>query len=332
MSGDIRASAYLAQRRPRYALTARTFVSAPLADVFEFFSQTREPRRHHTGKHGLPHHDRYPDPMEEGTEISYRLRVGGVPLHVEDAHRRMGARRSVRRCADRAARIACWWHEHRFDSGRRMTDDHGGSRPLRAAARDRRAPGQPPLHQELAAGDLLVPIRRDPTAFRRSDSGGGRNVGRFMSESRGAPDCFDRPCASASSRSTQEPVRPERDYVLYWMTAFRRTTLQLRAAARGGMGGRTCSKPLIVLEALRVDYPWASDRFHRFILDGMADNRADFARSSAAYYPYVEREPGRRQGAAERVGCPRLRRRDGRLPGVLPSSRRGRCSASRSTY
>ena len=29
-------------------------------------------------------------------------------------------------------------------------------------------------------------------------------------------------------------------------------------------------KPLVVLEALRCDYPWASDRFHQFVLEGMA--------------------------------------------------------------
>ena len=35
---------------------------------------------------------------------------------------------------------------------------------------------------------------------------------------------------------------------------------------------RELGKPLVILEALRVGYPWASDRLHRFVLDGMADN------------------------------------------------------------
>ena len=35
---------------------------------------------------------------------------------------------------------------------------------------------------------------------------------------------------------------------------------------------RRLRRPLVVLEALRCGYPWASDRLHRFVLDGMADN------------------------------------------------------------
>ena len=33
-------------------------------------------------------------------------------------------------------------------------------------------------------------------------------------------------------------------------------------------------RPLLVFEPLRCDYRWASDRLHRFVLDGMAANRA----------------------------------------------------------
>jgi len=40
---------------------------------------------------------------------------------------------------------------------------------------------------------------------------------------------------------------------------------------------RQLARPLLVLEALRCDYPWASARFHRFILEGMRDNAAAFA-------------------------------------------------------
>jgi deoxyribodipyrimidine photo-lyase len=50
-------------------------------------------------------------------------------------------------------------------------------------------------------------------------------------------------------------------------------------------------KPLLVLEGLQCDYPWASDRLHRFILDGMENNAAACARADVLYYPYVERRP-----------------------------------------
>jgi len=95
--------------------------------------------------------------------------------------------------------------------------------------------------------------------------------------------------------ANKEPERPERDYVLYWMTAYRRTTHNF-ALQRAVDRAAELRKPLIVLEALRVDYPWASDRFHRFILSGMADNAAAFALSNVAYYPYVEPERGAGKG------------------------------------
>jgi deoxyribodipyrimidine photo-lyase len=47
-------------------------------------------------------------------------------------------------------------------------------------------------------------------------------------------------------------------------------------------------KPLVVLEALRCDYPFASARLHRFVLDGMAENQREFARAGIRYYPFVE--------------------------------------------
>jgi deoxyribodipyrimidine photo-lyase len=31
-------------------------------------------------------------------------------------------------------------------------------------------------------------------------------------------------------------------------------------------------KSLVILEALRCDYPWAGDRLHRFVLDGLQKN------------------------------------------------------------
>jgi deoxyribodipyrimidine photo-lyase len=48
------------------------------------------------------------------------------------------------------------------------------------------------------------------------------------------------------------------------------------------------SKPLLVFEALRIRYPWACDRFHRFILDGMADNAESLKKYGVSYYPYLE--------------------------------------------
>ena len=94
------------------------------------------------------------------------------------------------------------------------------------------------------------------------------------------------------------PVRPERELVLYWMTATRRArhnfALQHAVELSNALG-----KPLLVLEPLRVDYPWASERLHRFAIGGMADNAAALSTSSARYHPYVERTPGEGRGLVE---------------------------------
>ena len=61
-------------------------------------------------------------------------------------------------------------------------------------------------------------------------------------------------------------------------------------------------RPLVVLEALRVDYPWASDRFHAFVIQGMADNAAAFSSGPVLYYPYVEPSRGAGKGLLEALG------------------------------
>ncbi len=92
----------------------------------------------------------------------------------------------------------------------------------------------------------------------------------------------------------QKP-RAEGAYVLYWMIASRRTchnfSLDHAIAWAQALG-----KPLLVFEPLRCDYRWASDRMHRFVLQGMADNAAALAETPVAYYPYVEPSVGASKG------------------------------------
>ncbi len=83
------------------------------------------------------------------------------------------------------------------------------------------------------------------------------------------------------------PVRREGDFVLYWMTAFRRAGWNF-ALQRAVEWCRELGRPLLVLEALRSGYRWKCDRFHRFVLEGMAENAAAFERAGVTYYPYVE--------------------------------------------
>lgn len=94
-------------------------------------------------------------------------------------------------------------------------------------------------------------------------------------------------------------------FVLYWMTAFRRTrwNFALQQAVHWAIELR---KPLIVLEALRVGYSWASDRMHQFVIQGMADNARALEDAPAYYYPYLEPVPGAGKGllaALAREAC-----------------------------
>src|SRR5579872_2120807 len=77
------------------------------------------------------------------------------------------------------------------------------------------------------------------------------------------------------------------DFILYWMIAFRRLHWNF-ALDRAVDWAARLKKPLVILEALRCDYPWASDRLHRFVFDGMAEKITTLASSPVLYYPYVE--------------------------------------------
>src|SRR4029079_9342155 len=94
------------------------------------------------------------------------------------------------------------------------------------------------------------------------------------------------------------PTRPDRDYVLYWMIASRRTTWNFglqRAVERAA----EFRKPLVVLEPLNADYRWASHRFHRFVIDGMQSNARRLRSTPALYHPYVEPAPGAGKGLTQ---------------------------------
>ena len=83
--------------------------------------------------------------------------------------------------------------------------------------------------------------------------------------------------------------------MLYWMIASRRSGWSF-ALQRAAAWAEELGRPLVVLEALRAGYPHASDRLHAFVLQGMADNQASFARHGVTYYPYVEKRPGDGRG------------------------------------
>ncbi len=86
---------------------------------------------------------------------------------------------------------------------------------------------------------------------------------------------------------TRVPPNREGAFVLYWMTANRRLESNF-SLQRAVELARQWNKPLLILESLRLRYRWASERFHRFVLDGMIDNAMAASRTNAFYLAHVE--------------------------------------------
>lgn len=95
------------------------------------------------------------------------------------------------------------------------------------------------------------------------------------------------PRAARVRHANDRPFNTKGGYVLYWAQMFRRLHSNhaldhaLELAAEYG-------KPLVVYEALKLNYPWAAARHHAFILQGMRDNAAAAKRLGLAYWPFVE--------------------------------------------
>jgi deoxyribodipyrimidine photo-lyase len=96
-------------------------------------------------------------------------------------------------------------------------------------------------------------------------------------------------------QGNQAPLRAAGSYVLYWMIAARRLHYNF-ALDRALEHCRELRKPLLILEALRCGYPWASDRLHAFVLQGMATNARECEKAGVRYYDYVEPEAGAGRG------------------------------------
>jgi deoxyribodipyrimidine photo-lyase len=79
-----------------------------------------------------------------------------------------------------------------------------------------------------------------------------------------------------------EPVRDKQDFVLLWLHGQRRIVNNL-AFAHAQRLANELRKPLVVYEALRRDHPFASERFHRFVLEGIESNARDCEKQGVAY-------------------------------------------------
>jgi len=91
-------------------------------------------------------------------------------------------------------------------------------------------------------------------------------------------------------RNSHQP-NPDGDYVLYWMQINRRFHYNFALEYAVSWANKV-NKPLLILEAFSCDYPWATDRTHTFMMQGMKEH-ADYARSkNLNYFSFVEQEAG----------------------------------------
>ena len=77
-------------------------------------------------------------------------------------------------------------------------------------------------------------------------------------------------------------------YVLYWMQMFKRAShnYALNFAIQMANERRL---PLVVYEGLTFSYPWANDRFHTFVLEGVEEKQAEFAERGIRYIFNLQR-------------------------------------------
>ena len=90
------------------------------------------------------------------------------------------------------------------------------------------------------------------------------------------------------------PIDPDGRYVLYWMQVYKRSSHN-HALTKAIELANALKLPLVVYEGLRHDYPWASDRIHTFILEGVAEKQQAFEKTGARYVFFLEENKAARR-------------------------------------
>lgn len=83
------------------------------------------------------------------------------------------------------------------------------------------------------------------------------------------------------------PTNANARYVLYWMQMYKRMDSN-HALIFAIRKANELKLPLVVYEGLKYNYPWASDRLHTFILEGVEEKRAEFERLGIRYVFYLQ--------------------------------------------
>lgn len=86
-----------------------------------------------------------------------------------------------------------------------------------------------------------------------------------------------------------KPANNGAKYVLYWMQMFKRTSHN-HALNFAISEANERKLPLVVYEGLKYYYPWASDRIHTFILEGIEEKRREFEKLGIKYVFYLQKD------------------------------------------
>ncbi len=84
-------------------------------------------------------------------------------------------------------------------------------------------------------------------------------------------------------------VNKKAKYVLYWMQMFKRTSHN-HSLVYAIRKANELKLPLVVYEGLKYYYPWANDRLHTFILEGVEEKRKEFEKLGIKYVFYLQKD------------------------------------------
>ncbi len=103
-------------------------------------------------------------------------------------------------------------------------------------------------------------------------------------------------------RLNEKPIHARGEYVLYWMQAFRRAA-DNAALAYAIEQANALGVPCLVYEAIRPDGPHASDRIHRFVLEGARETAARLHARGIGYAFFLPRRPAEARGGLARLAA-----------------------------
>ncbi len=105
------------------------------------------------------------------------------------------------------------------------------------------------------------------------------------------------------SRTTQlnkTEINGDGRYVLYWMQLFKRCTHNF-ALNKAIEIANALKLPLVVYEGLKYYYPWASDRLHTFILEGVEEKKKTFSENGIRYVFYLQKDKSSAKNTIEKL-------------------------------